>query len=375
MKALILTCHTGEGHNSAAAALKDAFDRHNTPCDTADTLGFLSRFVSSCVRRAHEDIYRHIPTAFNVGYRAAEQHPATFRRKSFLYRLLTRGTKKLYALVTEQGYDTIVCTHPFATLLATDLREKHPELSIYCAFVATDYTCCPSVNDGDMDVYCIPDASLADEFIAKGVPGDRLLATGIPVRGTFMTAQSKDDALAAAGLDPSKRHLLLMGGSMGCGPIKELTARLADTLPADVTVTVICGTNRALYRKLARRFADRNGVRVVGFVRNISALMSASDLYLTKPGGISTTEAAAKGLPMVLLHAVAGCEDYNRRFYIERGMAKSAPSTEELCALCVSLLSSPDELAAMRESIARHAHPDAADRIFDFVLENSTAKE
>lgn len=364
MKALILTCHTGEGHNSTASAVKDAFDRHGTPCDTADTLAFLSRFVSVCVCRAHADIYRHIPKAFNVGYRAAEQHPDAFRRKSPLYRLLTRGTKKLYRLITREGYDTIVCTHPFSALLATSLCEKYPSLSIHCSFVATDYTCCPSVNESDLDAYFIPDASLVEDFVNKGIPADRLVPVGIPVRGAFMTSHTREEALSLTSLPSDKRHLLMMCGSMGCGPMKALTAKLAATVPEDVLVTVICGTNQSLYRKLSRRFANEKNVNVLGFVKHVSDLMDCADLYLTKPGGISVTEASAKQLPMVLIHAVAGCEDYNRKYLLGYGMAETADTVDGLCELCVSLLNDPDRLNTMKENIRMHAHADASEQIF-----------
>jgi processive 1,2-diacylglycerol beta-glucosyltransferase len=305
-----------------------------------------------------------MPKAFNMGYRAAEQHPDAFRRKSLIYLLLTRGTKKLYRLITEGGYDTIVCTHPFSTLLATSLREKHPSLDVHCSFVATDYTCCPSVNESNIDTYFIPDASLVEDFVCKGIPAERLAPVGIPVRGAFLVSHSREEALAITSLPSDKRHLLMMCGSMGCGPMKEITAKLAATVPEDVLVTVIRGTNQPLYRKLTRRFANEKNVNILGFVKNVSALMDCADLYLTKPGGISVTEASAKQLPMALIHAVAGCEDYNREYLLGYGMAETADTVDDLCKLCVALLNDPDRLAAMRENIRLHAHTDAGEQIF-----------
>lgn len=374
MKTLILTCNTGEGHNSTASAVKDVFDAHGEICDRADTLAFLSPLISRFICHAHARIYRYIPKAFSVGYRAAEEHPNAFKRKSLLYRLLTRGAKKLYRHVIDGSYDTIVCTHAFSAVLATGLTEKYPELDVYTAFVATDYTCSPSVRESRMDVFFIPDASLTEEFTSKDIPADRIVPVGIPVRAPFLTRTLRESACASCGLPQDKRQLLLMCGSMGCGPMEELAQCLSDDMPQDVIVTVICGTNKELERRLSRRFADRENVRVLGYVTNVPELMDCTDLYLTKPGGISVTEAAAKGLPMVLVNAVAGCEEYNLRYNIGYGMAKTADTPQELSALCAALLSDSDALEHMKEQIALHAHNDAAERIFEHLYDVNKAK-
>ena len=365
MKTLILTCSTGEGHNSTAAAIEDVLAAHGESCDRADTLSFLSRLMSRAVCKAHTRIYRYMPKAFDTGYRIAEEHPDAFERKSLLYRLLTRGAKKLYRHIIDGGYDTVVCTHVFSALLVTGMKEKFPALDLYTAFVATDYTCSPSVRECDMDVFFIPDASLTDDFVAKGVPKERIAATGLAVRAPFLTRRSREDACRACGLDVDQRHVLMMCGSMGCGPMEKLTRLLSEQLPADTVLTVICGTNRELERKLKRRFAERQRVRVLGYVKNVPELMDAANLYLTKPGGISVSEATAKGLPMVLINAVAGCEQYNLKYCLERGMAKTADTPEQLSALCAELLSDTEALAGMRQQIERYAHNDAAERIFE----------
>lgn len=365
MRTLILTCNTGEGHNSTATAIEDVLAAHGKVCDRADTLGFLSPLMSRVVCKAHTRIYQYMPKAFGTGYRIAEEHPDAFERKSPLYRLLTRGAKKLYRHIIDGGYDTVVCTHVFSALLVTGMKEKYPAIDVYTAFVATDYTCSPSVRECNMDVFFIPDASLTDDFVAKGVPKERIAATGLAVRAPFLTRLPREVACERCGLDADKRHVLMMCGSMGCGPMEELTRLLSEQLPADTVLTVICGTNQTLERKLTRRFDERHNVRVLGYVKNVPELMDCADLYLTKPGGISVSEATAKGLPMVLVNTVAGCEQYNLKYCLERGMAKTADAPRELSALCAELLFDDRALAGMRQQIERYAHNDAAERIFE----------
>ncbi len=366
MKPLILTCNTGEGHNATASAIEEIFAAHNTPCGRADTLNYLSPIASRWIGLWHDRIYRHMPQAFDAGYRAAEKHPDSFRKKSPLYRILTKGVRSLYAFILKNDYDTIVCTHAFSALLVTALKEKYPSLPLITAFVATDYTCSPSVKECDMDLFFIPDGDLAADFIEKGVPADRIASTGLPVRSVFTTHADPKIAKIACGLPADKKHLLVMCGSMGCGPLGEMAALLCDSLPEDAMFSIICGTNKRLYRKLSRRFRRVPNANILGYVRNVPELMDASELYLTKPGGISITEATEKELPMVLVKAVAGCEEYNRQYLLERDMAITANTPEELCALCVSLLHEPDgaKRSHMQMNIAAHRHPDAAEQMY-----------
>ena len=139
----------------------------------------------------------------------------------------------------------------------------------------------------------------------------------------------------------------MMCGSMGCGPICELAELLAPMLREDQLLSIVCGTNSDLFEKLEKRFAGQENVRVLGLVTNMPVMMQGSDLLLTKPGGLSTTEAAASGLPMVLIDAVAGCEEHNLDFFLGLGAAETADTPEALAATALTLLERPERLAAM----------------------------
>ena len=164
MKVLILSCNTGEGHNSCAAALEEECRNQNIPCDTEDALRFISPEVSRFISNWHVRIYRHAPGLFRVGYRAAEDHPAQFHEGSALYRYLTQGAEKLCGFIAGSGYDTVICTHTFAALMVSEVVKTHlPNLKT--CFIATDYTCSPSVKDSSLDRYFIPASSLSGDFL------------------------------------------------------------------------------------------------------------------------------------------------------------------------------------------------------------------
>ncbi len=348
MRVLILSCNTGEGHNSCAKAIQEAFQARETDCDIQDALAFISPGVSRFMSTWHTRIYRYLPQLFRTGYRLAERHQEVFREDSVLSRqLFSKGTQHLWEAICQGGYDAVVCTHVFAALMLTDVRRCHQDWSAWCAFVNTDYTCSPSTGDSRLDRYFIPEESLIGEFTALGIPEQRLVSSGIPVRQSFLPRLPKAQAKAALHMPEDCRHLLIMCGSMGCGPIRQLTGRIAAAMVQGERMSVVCGTNRRLYQQLHRRYSGNDQVQVLGYAHNVPVLMDSADLFLTKPGGLSVTEAEAKGLPMVLINAVAGCEDHNKEYLIQKGCAVEETTVDALACRSLELLRDSRKLEDM----------------------------
>ena len=364
---LILSCNTGEGHNSCAAALKEAFDRRNVSCDVEDGLRFVSPAVSKLVSKAHVWIYRHAPCIFRALYRFSEKHASIFAKKSPLYIVLASGAGALAAFVSDGGYDAVLCTHVFAGMILREACRRH-HLIVKTAFVATDYTAHPSVRSCAPDLCFIPDPSLAEEFCSKAVTADRIFACGIPVCGYIYPRRDRAFARECFSIPQDCRHLLVMGGSMGCGPIPQIVEKVAGILKENQMVSVLCGTNHKLRMSMEEKFKDHDRIRIHGFVEDLSLLMDSADLYLTKPGGLSITEAAVKNLPMVLVDAVAGCESYNRDFFLSLGIAATARTPEDLAQLCAKLLGDDARLEEMRAAGSRLNWNAAADTICESVL-------
>lgn len=363
MKTLILSCNTGQGHNSCARALREVYQAHGDVCEIKDALAYVATWVSKCISNGHVYIYRHFPGAFRVGYTCSEKHPALFDRHSGVYRLLALGAERLYADIQADHYDSVLCTHVFSAMMMTELLRRHP-LTLPTGFVATDYTCSPGVADTALQQYFIPHHSLCSEFAAHGLPAGRLVGSGIPIRQDMYIHTPADEAKQAVGIDPTHRHLLIMCGSMGCGPLVDITGQLAAALPPQCDVTVICGNNETLRAQLNKIYAHHPAIHIRGYVSDMPHLMDSADLYLTKPGGISVTEAAAKRLPMVFIDAVAGCEEYNMHFFLRTGGAVSGRTAEDVASRCLTLLRHPDELAHMKAALCRLDLPNGAQTIY-----------
>ena len=362
MSTLILTCDTGEGHNSCAKAIKEVYDANGVPCEIINPVEFVSARFARLVHRIHTAMYQKFPTLFKVGYRFTQDHSRlTTAKGSFPYWILSRGVDQLNEYIILHQIDRIICVHPLLMMMVTELQRRyHTECQV--AFVATDYTCSPGVSDSHPDVCFIPDDSLAEDFVCENIRYSQLIASGIPVRQQFYQVTDKKAAKAQLGIAEDAPHLLMACGSMGCGPMEELLDALAVENP--IHITVACGNNESLRHRLFEKYSGYHHIHILGFVQDMSELMDSADLFVTKPGGLSSTEAAVKGLPAVYLNAVGGCESYNLAFFVQRNGAVSADSTAHAAALCRDLLRDSDKLEQMRQALKKLRLPNAGKVIF-----------
>lgn len=363
MKVLILSCSTGGGHNSAASALKKCFESHGVRCDIADTLDLRSRGVSKMIKNGHVFVYRHMPKAFGLGYRFEEKHG-----NSFIYQQSALSADELYSYIAANKYDTVISVHVFPTLTMTEIRKKYdPNINMY--FVATDYTCSPGTQLSNMDAYFVP-IGLDEEFASCGIVRDRIVETGIPVRPEFYRHGDAKAAKRSFGLDENKKALLLMCGSMGCGPIYELSEMLSKRLPDDCELAVVCGSNRKLFGELSAIENERGNIKIFGFVERMGDIMDACELFMSKPGGLSSTEAFVKGLPMVCINAVPGCETRNLDFFTKNGYALYSDSVKGLCDIACEYIADDAKLHELGSRIEKDFSYSAPEMIYRFALQS-----
>ena len=363
MRTLILSANAGQGHNSCARAICEAFEAHGDVCVIEDTFGLISRKLSDAIAKNHEKTYREKPKQSNASYQFLIDHPKLFARRNIVYAAMCLGIPQISRCIREGGYDTVICTHALSAMILTAAirREK---FKLKTAFVATDYACSPGVNGTELDVYFLPDEELRPLFTEAGIPDEKMAVTGIPVRSAFAIQQEKNALKARFGIQPENRHLLMMCGSMGCGPIPEMLSRIAQELPENWEISVVCGTNEELLKELQNAHGGRSAIHLVGYEEDMPGLLCSADLYLTKPGGLSTAEAVAAGVPMVLVDAVAGCEENNRTHFVSTGAAITGETAQEVAEACIALMRDEERLAAMTEKLKKADASNAAERVY-----------
>ncbi len=361
MRLLILSCNTGEGHNATARALALAAEAKGDTAEIRDALSYWPAGTNRFVCSGHVFLYKKAPELFGAGYRFFElvselqqERRETGKGKHMgeaIGLLVKKPSEKLYEDICQGNYDAIVSVHVFASLMLTEIRRQwggaHPTY-----FVATDYTCSPGVHLSDFDACFIPAEGLTAEFASLGIPREKLIPYGIPVRSDFYERCPKAEAKARLGLPAHRRTVLMMSGSMGCGPIAETVAAMLSALPDDTVLAAVCGRNEALFEELSRLPQAGSRLFPVGFTKEIATYMDAADLIVTKAGGLSSTEAAVKHLPIVFIDAIPGLEGHNRDYFVKAGYAMSGDSPAEIAARIAELLNDPVALTAMRERLA-----------------------
>ncbi len=366
MRILILSCSTGQGHNTAAKAVKEAFERNGDTCEMKSALMFLSQVADDVICDGHVFLYKRLPKLFGVGYRFEERHSP-----KFICNQLRRGVGKLEKYLSENSFDAIVCTHVFGSILVNELKKK-TGVNYPVALIGTDYTCHPGTIESNADMNFIAHPLVAKEYLNVGIPSENIYAGGIPVSSNFITPGVKREARNMLGLPQDKKIVLLSCGSMGCGPLIKLSHLLSRRLHDEAIIVVACGNNNALFETLSQ--SDCHNIFPIPFTKNLHIYLDAADLYLTKAGGLSTTEAIYKETPIVYINAVPGCETRNIDFMTENGYAAAAFSPEEAVNRVVFALNHPQSVKKGIKSCKNALSPDPAqfvrDTVFEYVSKN-----
>ena len=347
MKVLILSCNTGEGHNYAGRALKECIESHHDTADMLDIMMLASPRVSKLVGNSYVNIVRHAPRLFQCLYKlgglvsSARHHSPVYYANALLAKKLTR-------YLDTHHYDVIVTPHLFPAQTLTYIKKKNL-LSQKVVAVETDYTCIPFWEETDCDCYIVPQKDLLGELIHKGLPKKRLFPLGIPVKQAFSTQKKRSLARKFCRL-PSDAHVyLVMSGSMGFGKVNLLVAELIRKLEADEYVVVICGNNRRLRQILQTTFGKNPQVRILGFTDHVPAYMDASDVIFSKPGGLTSTEAAVRQIALVHTSPIPGCETKNLAFFTSHGMSVTARTVHGQVTLGRRLMKNEDARIEMQK--------------------------
>jgi processive 1,2-diacylglycerol beta-glucosyltransferase len=369
MKAIILSISTGQGHHATGKAVRDEFEAMQVSCDTIDAYEYIDPKLSGLVSKGYLLSAAHAPQLSSVVYNMLVKKNSPSRKYSVSTMTNTYFAWDLKKEVQRIKPDIIVCTHVLSSIIASVMK-AHSWTDAISAGIVTDFTVHPLWEETrHLDYYVIPNELLEFQMIRKGLDPKRLLPYGIPIRPQFVNRTDRVLARRALGLDVDKPTLLLMSGSMGYGKI-DISMEKLDSLPFDFQVMVVCGNNQAIYNKI-RRKAYFKRFDIYGYVDNVDLMMDAADCIITKPGGITSSEALAKGLPMIMVNPIPGHEMRNAEFMLNNGIALYATASFPLEEAVFSLFRHAGRLRDMRKTIEPYARPDAAKDLCRFLVEKA----
>ncbi|MDO4938431.1 MAG: glycosyltransferase [Lachnospiraceae bacterium] len=362
MKVLILSANTGTGHNSVAMAVRERFEERGDECVVEDCLRFVSPAVSKIIESGHNVLYKYLQPVNHIGWELCANNRSAINEDHPMYKLVMQGCTKLAIYLLQEKYDAVVCSHIFAGWM-TGAAVKKYNIPVKTGIIETDYMASLGCEFVDVDYHFVPTKEIAETVRGLGVPGEKVIVSGIPVKKEIYDKISISEAKEKLNIMSDKKHVIVMLGSMGGGPMLSITHHLIKTLGNRIYLTIICGSNRKLYRDLKLAYGRKNNVRITKFIKDISLWMDSADAFVTKPGGISVTEAAAKKLPMILINTVGGCENGNLDYFVQKGGALSASNPKNAAEVCSNLLNDDGQRKRMAEALSEIAEQNDTELI------------
>lgn len=358
MKILILSCSTGGGHNAAGKAVQERLEYEGHEAVMLDPFTLSGEHTAKAIGNGYIWVAKHVPDFFGFLYKVAGRI-SSFRHKSPVYYANTLMVKHLKAYLDDNSFDAIVMPHLYPAEMVTCMKRRHMTLPPTVA-VATDYTCIPFWEETECDYYIVPHKDLLEENISRGLPEEKLYPFGIPVGMAFSEVHDKLHAKARLHLPIDKPVFLVMSGSMGFGKMHLFVFELTRKLINDEQLIIICGNNKKMYHILKRTYRRNKNVHITGYTDHVSQYMDASDVIFTKPGGLTSTEALVKNIPIVHTAAIPGCETKNSDFFVSRGLSLASEHVHIQVSQGITLVENKEIREAMILTQKKYASPNAS---------------
>lgn len=356
-KVLLLYLTKWSGHASAAGALRVALERDypDIQCEESDFVSDAFPGLTTMFKKASVGVMKYLPSVWNFLYDNEDIEEATEDVRE-LFDMMYGGW--LQKKVELSGADSIVCTQalPCEILAYQKLCGK---LNVPLIAVPTDFRVHAYWLHPAIDRYLVPSEEASRDLVARGIAQDRIIVTGIPVHPDFSRAGSKESARVALGLDQDIFTVLCVGGSYGFGAFRKLLRRIADSR-LNIQIVMVTGKNEALYKKLSDECGAQKQFKILGYVKSMADIMDAVDIVLGKPGGLTSSESFAKGLPMIVFNPLPGQEERNTEYIIWHGAGIKANDVHDAYELLMRLARDKKEFDSLRAGARAIGRKDSA---------------
>jgi processive 1,2-diacylglycerol beta-glucosyltransferase len=364
-KVLILSAAVGAGHLRAAEALEKAFKKENSAREirNIDVLNYTNPLFRRLYGKAYIDMVNTMPEVLGWMYDSLDKPWENERRRLALDRL---NTQPLIKFLKNYQPDIAVCTHFLPAEIISWLKAKG-KISFPQAIVITDFDAHAMWLCRHFEHYFVALEETRVHLEKLGIPNEKLTVSGIPIDPVFAEVKDKTAMREKYGLENDKLTILVSAGGFGVGKIEHLLVALSD-LQTPAQILAICGRNEDLKTKLEKLSGERlNNERVtfkpIGFTTAMDEYMSAADLIVGKPGGLTTSEALAKNLIFVVVNPIPGQEERNSDHLLEKGCAIKCNNLPMLSYKIDELLNDKKRFQTMKENVSRLARPDSAAEI------------
>lgn len=372
-KVLILYACYGGGHISAANSIKECIEQNYKDLDviSIDFMEYLSKTIDKLTTTAYEEMAKKVPALWGTVYMRSE--------KGALARVSTDSNKilaiKLHILIKKIKPDYIVSTHPFSSQMCAYLKKKNKLNNVKLATVMTDFAPHDQwlVGSEYVDNFFVAHEAMKNILISKGISADKVFATGIPLSYRFLLDYNKYELFEEFGLSPNKLTVLFFaGGRFGLG--KKNTYKILEDLARyydGIQVIAISGKNQKMYEAFQNIIAKYNrekDIKLFEFTDKVPELMHISDIVISKPGGLTTSESLACGLPMIIINPIPGQEEQNAEFLENSHLGCWIKKDDNPLGVIFKVINNSDLLDELKNNVKKFAKRNSTQDICNILF-------
>lgn len=371
-KIMIFYGSYGGGHLSAAKSIKEYIENNylDTKIEMIDCVEYINKVLNKVTTKAYEEFAKKAPEVWGFIYKKSERG---------LVSKLSNDSNKLMAiklknLLQDFDPDYVISTHPFSSQMCAYLKKKE-KVNFKLATIMTDFAPHDQwlLYPEYVDYFFVAHSKMKQQLIQKGISANKIYATGIPLSNRFLKTYNKDDILKEFGLVKDKKIVLFFaGGEFGLG--KSTTTEVLKIFAEDfndLQIIAIAGRNESMKKKfedIVNSSSRQDSIKVLDYTNKVPELMSISDLVVTKPGGLTTTESLASNLPIVIINPIPGQEEENASFLENNGVGIWIKKQDDIKERLESILRNPKKLDEMKHHIRELSKPNSTENICKTIL-------
>lgn len=368
-KILILYVKAGVGHLKAAEALKETFvEKNNVDADAVDVLDYSSKLLKLLYHNGYYLASKKAPALLDLMYKlfatigALDGKNAIGKVGLFFHKI---NCRKFFLLVEKFNPDCIISTHLLPAAFIADLK-RQGKLNIPTAVIITDYEVQKIWVYPEHNRYYVSTPNMQTQLEKFNVPKNAIKISGIPIAKQFSIPQPKEEAKRQLKFNPQKRLVTLIQGNTGQVAIEPIIKRMNSEKRTDFQLAVIISQKGNLDKKAKNLLSQTNiPHQIFGFVNNMSTFLFATDILISKPGGIIVTESLSCNTPMIIVNPIPGQEIANMNFLLENNAALYAQNPDDLMKKISLLLDNKKVYDGLKKNIQKIAHPQSTQTIIE----------
>lgn len=372
MKVLIFYASYGGGHLNAAKSISECINSNyqNIDVELIDCMKYINKTIEKVTTSAYNEMAKKAPWAWGRIYADSQKGP--------LAHISSRSNQimaiKLLKLLREKKPDLIISTHPFGSQMCSYLKRKG-KISAKIATIMTDFAPHDQwlVGNDYTDYYFVAHDKMKQYLISQNIPEQKVFSTGIPISSRFTEKYDRKKILKEFNLSEDKQTILFFGGGeYGLG--KNKTLKIFENLiqfDGNTQIVAVAGKNPEMkenFESIVKKYNRSETIKVLSYTNKVPELMSISDLVITKPGGLTTSESLASHLPMIIINPIPGQEKENAEFLESKGIAIWIRNSNESKIIFELLLSNKEKLENMKQNTNILAKPFSTKEICKTLL-------